>query len=206
MGLFITLEGIDGSGKSLQIRHLKEYFKKHNKKVIITREPGGTNISEKIRQIVLDNNNSEMDYHTEALLYAASRAQHVSEVIKPALLNDEIVICDRFLDSSLMYQGVLRGLGVDKVQAINDFALQNVKPDITFLLDITADVSEKRKNSRAVIDRLDSEDFEFYKRLRKEYLTLASQNRDRIIVINSITKPESVHNSIINVLKKKKLI
>ncbi len=206
MGLFITFEGIDGSGKSMQIRFLKEYFKKINKNIVITREPGGTNIGEKVREILLDNNNTEIDYRTEALLYASSRAQLVSEVIKPALSKNEIVVSDRFVDSSLMYQGILRGLGTNNIQTINDFALQNIKPDITFLIDISAELSNKRKNNRTVIDRLDSEDFEFYSRLRKEYLTLASQNRDRIIVINGISSPENVHNSIINVLKKRKLI
>ncbi len=206
MALFVTFEGIDGSGKSLQIRYLTEYFKKINKKVIITREPGGTKIGEKIRNIVLDNNNTEMDFHTEALLYASSRAQLIAEVIKPALNNNDIVISDRFVDSSLMYQGILRGLGVDKVQTINDFALQNVTPDITFLLDISPEISEKRKYSREVVDRLDSEDFEFYKRLRQEYLTLASKNRNRIIVINSISSPETVHNTIINILKRRNFL
>lgn len=206
MGLFITFEGIDGSGKSLQIKYLKDFFEKQNKKILITREPGGTNIGEQIRSVVLDNKNTEMDYTTEALLYAASRAQLVSTVIKPALSENKIVISDRFVDSSLMYQGILRGLGVDNVQKINDFALQNTKPDITFLLDLTAEVSCKRKSNRDNLDRLDSEDISFYKRLRDEYLTLAANNRDRIVVISSMSNPQYVHNSIVNILKKRKLV
>ncbi len=206
MGLFITFEGIDGSGKSLQIKYLKEYFEKANKDIVITREPGGTKISEKVRNIVLDNKNTEMNYVTEALLYASARAQLVAEVIKPSLSQNKIVISDRFVDSSLMYQGIQRGLGIENVKLINNFALQNIKPDITFLLDTTFEVSNKRKLNRSKLDRLDSEDNEFYKNLRKEYLTLASNNRDRIVVINSMSTPQFVHNSIIGVLKRRNLI
>ncbi len=206
MGLFITFEGIDGSGKSLQIKYLKDFFQNLDKDIIITREPGGTKIGEQVRNIVLSKEHTDMNYTTEALLYAASRAQLVGTVIKPALMEDKIVICDRFVDSSIMYQGVLRGLGVENIQTINDFALQNIKPDITFLLDTTVEVSNKRMKSRNKLDRLDSENDDFYRRLRCEYLTLASKNRDRIVVIDSIPNPQVVHNSIINVLKNRKLV
>ncbi len=206
MGLFITFEGIDGSGKTLQIKYLKEYFENKKQDIIVTREPGGTKIGEQIRNVLLDNNNTEMNYVTEALLYASARAQLVSEVIKPAIEKNKIVISDRFVDSSLMYQGILRGLGVDNVQLINNFALQNIKPDITFLLDTTPEISKKRMHSRAELDRLDNENNNFYRKLRSEYLSLASQNRNRIVVLNSMANPQIVHNSIITVLKNRNLI
>ncbi len=206
MSLFITFEGIDGSGKTLQIKCLKEYLESLGYELVVVREPGGTKIGEKIRNILLDNNNTNINYEAEALLYAASRAQLISEVIKPALDDKKIVISDRFIDSTLMYQGILRGLGVEKIQEINNFAVQNIKPDITFLLDVTVEVSSKRKKNRANLDRLDNEKEDFYRKLRQEYLSLASNNRDRIVVINSMRSPNVVSEGISKVLKSKNLI
>ena len=131
-GLFITLEGPDGSGKSTQIERIRTFFKQRGEKVILTREPGGTPISEKIRTIILDKENRDMDAMTEAMLYAASRAQHVAQVIRPALERGEHVICDRFIDSSIAYQGYGRDLG-DCVSIINAYAIRDCIPDITFL-------------------------------------------------------------------------
>ena len=142
-GLFITIEGPDGSGKSTQIEKLRVYLEKKGYKAILTREPGGTEISEKIRNIILDKNNKEMNNMTEALLYAASRAQHVAEVIKPALEMGETVICDRFIDSSIAYQGYGRGIG-EPVRVINEYAVAGCMPDITFLLKLDPRIGKGR--------------------------------------------------------------
>lgn len=206
MGLFISFEGIDGSGKTLQIKLLKEFFKKKGLEVLVVREPGGTNIGEKIRDVVIDKKNSEMSYTAEALLYASSRAQLVEEVIIPALDKGKVVVSDRFVDSTIIYQGQLRGLGEKIVREINDFATKGLKPDITFLLDVTQEVSHKRRNNRADVDRLEREDKFFFSRLRREYLTLASKNRDRIVVINSALPPSVTHDNIKKVIENKKIL
>ncbi|MBO8433846.1 MAG: dTMP kinase, partial [Tyzzerella sp.] len=135
-GLFITIEGTDGAGKSTQIELLKKYLEDRGKDVLVTREPGGTPISEKIRDIILDRENSEMSSITEALLYASSRAQHVSEKIKPALAEGKIVICDRFVDSSIAYQSVARGLSTKLIEDINKYAVDGLTPDITLYLSL----------------------------------------------------------------------
>ena len=132
-GLFITLEGTDGSGKTTQINRLKEYFSERGYRVVCTREPGGTPIGEKIREIIIDKNNSEMANITEALLYAAARAQLVNEVIEPVLKDGGVVISDRFLDSSLVYQGFARGMGENFINNINRAGVNSLEPDITFL-------------------------------------------------------------------------
>ena len=136
-GLFITVEGTDGAGKSTQIQLLTDYLKSKGRNVILKREPGGTEISEKIRELILDVNNKEMSDVAEALLYAASRAQLVQQVIKPALVKGEVVICDRFVDSSIVYQGIARGLGKNMVEEINRFAIDGIMPDITLFFDLS---------------------------------------------------------------------
>ena len=136
-GYFISFEGIDGCGKTTQIKKTLTYLNNKNKEAIKTREPGGTKIGEKIRSILLGNENNEMDYRTEALLYAASRAQHVNELIKPALLQKKIVVSDRFIHSSLIYQGIGRELGIEKIAEINEFALCGCMPDLSIFLDIS---------------------------------------------------------------------
>ena len=155
-GLLITFEGPDGSGKTTQIEMLKNYFKEKGSEIVYTREPGGTQISEKIRNIILDNSNSDMCSMCEALLYAASRAQLVSEVIKPALEQGKIVICDRFVHSSIVYQGIARGLGIDRVRAINDAALDGLKVDFIFMLNIPYEEGLKRKAKQRELDRLEN--------------------------------------------------
>ena len=137
--MFITFEGPDGSGKSTIIKKLYEKLVKEGYDILLTREPGGTPISEKIRDIILDNNNTNLDYRTEALLYAASRRQHLVEKIWPALKRGEIVLCDRYLDSSLAYQGYARGIGIEEVYSINLFATDNQLPDVTFFFDLNAE-------------------------------------------------------------------
>ena len=154
-GLFITMEGPDGSGKSTQIENIKKFFADKNLEIVFTREPGGSAIGDRIREILLDNNCKEMDYMTEAMLYAASRAQHVAQVIKPALETGKIVICDRFVDSSIAYQGYGRKLG-DAVAVINSYAVAGCMPDVTFLMKLDPGIGKSRLSSRNHEDRLES--------------------------------------------------
>ena len=158
-GLFITMEGPDGSGKSTQIEAIKRFFEDRGERVVITREPGGTQISEKIRALLLDRDNAEMDSMAEALLYAASRAQLVAQVIKPALEEGTHVICDRFVDSSIAYQGFGRGLG-DSVAVINAYAVNNCMPDATFLMKLNPEIGKSRIRTSEQ-DRIEMEKLEF---------------------------------------------
>ncbi len=191
-GYFITFEGPDGSGKSTQIQLIQQYFQEKGFDMVITREPGGTRISEKIRKIILDKTHVEMDYITEALLYAASRAQHVSQVIMPALEEGKVVICDRFVDSSLVYQGVGRGLG-ECVKEINDIAIRGCLPDITFLFKISPEEGKKRIRHE---DRLDMENLDYHTKVYQAYLELERMNPDRIKGINADRSVEEIHREI----------
>lgn len=182
-GLFISIEGPDGSGKSTQIENIKKFFADKNLEIVFTREPGGTPIGERIRSIILDNNCSEMDDMTEAMLYAAARAQHVSQVILPALEAGKTVVCDRFVDSSLAYQGYGRGLG-DAVGIINSYAIRGILPDITFLLKLDPAVAKCRIREDEQ-DRLESEKTAFHSEVYKGYLELERQNPDRIFGIDA---------------------
>lgn len=182
-GLFITIEGPDGAGKTSVINELYPRLQLIAKKGIVkTREPGGAKIAEKIRQIILDPKNEEMDERTEALLYAASRRQHLVEVILPALEAGKIVICDRFVDSSLAYQGAGRRIGMPEIRKINDFAIEGIKPEFTLYLDVDSDTGLKRiENQRkGTADRLETESLEFHQRVRHAYLKLAEEDPVRI--------------------------
>lgn len=191
-GFFITFEGIDGCGKSTQTKFLKEKLENIGLDVVVTREPGGCPISEKIREILLDKENSSMNCYTEALLYAAARTQHVNEVIVPALEAGKIVICDRFIDSSIAYQGIAREIGVENIMDINRFALQNCMPDATIFLYYNPEDSFKRMDSRTEHDRLESENGEFFKKVFSGFCQAASIFSDRTIVVNpSGTKYET---------------
>ena len=145
---FISFEGPDGSGKSTIIKKVAEYFSENNIDYVLTREPGGSQIAEEIRNIILNTKNTNLSASTEALLYAASRAQHFDEIIKPALNNNQVVLCDRFLDSSLVYQGVARELGVDRVLQINKFAIEDVLPDLTVFFDVDPLIGLERINKK----------------------------------------------------------
>ncbi|MGX7195659.1 dTMP kinase [Enterococcus olivae] len=182
-GLFITIEGPDGAGKTSVINELYPRLQLYAKKGIVkTREPGGVRISEKIRQIILDPGHGEMDERTEALLYAAARRQHLVEVILPVLNAGKIVICDRFVDSSLAYQGAGRRIGVEEIARINEFATEGTAPDFTLYLDVDSDTGLRRiqQNRRHQVDRLDSEGLEFHQRVRHAYLKLAEEDPVRI--------------------------
>lgn len=202
-GMFITFEGPDGSGKTTQIKLLERYFKQKGYDILITREPGGTDISEQIRRVILDKNNTEMDRITEALLYSASRAQHVAEVIKPALLQGKVIICDRFVDSSIVYQGIGRSLGIDFIKKINDIATAGTKPDITFLMKISPQEGLSRKYSSDECNRLDMEKLEFHNRVYEGYLKLEKLCPERIIGIDAGRSIEEIHENIIKVISNK---
>lgn len=195
-GLFITMEGTDGSGKTTQITMLKDYLTSKGFNVICTREPGGTPISEKIREIIIDKNNTEMSYMTEALLYAAARAQHVEETILPALKEGDIVISDRFLDSSVVYQGFARVLGEKTVKNINKYAVGDLEPDVTFFLKLKPEDGLQRKAKQAELDRLEAEKFKFHQRVYDGYVRLAKNNKNRIKVIDALKSIDEIHTEI----------
>lgn len=198
-GYFISIEGPDGSGKSTQIKLIKEYLIDQGYDVVETREPGGTRISEKIRDIILDTKNTEMSPVTEALLYAASRAQHVHELIKPSIEQGKIVICTRYVDSSIVYQGIGRGLGVDAVSTINNFAIQGLMPDLTLLFDVNPEKALKRKIIGGEADRLELEDIEFHKKVYKGYKEIAQKN-SRIKVIDASKSVNEIQEDVIKII------
>lgn len=190
-GIFISFEGPDGSGKTTQIQLLADYCKEKGLKTIATREPGGTPISEKIREIILDNRNKEMAPAAEALLYAASRAQLVDQVIKPALEEGTIVLSDRFMDSSIAYQGYGRGLG-DGVRTINEFAIQSLQPDLTFFMNVDPAIGKKRVLAEGAPDRMESEAMTFHRAVYNGYVELSKIYKDRYVVIDGTKSIEEI--------------
>ncbi|MDW5300591.1 MAG: dTMP kinase [Sedimentibacter sp.] len=172
-GIFIVLEGPDGSGKSTMAHKIGQHFSEKGREIEFTREPGGTDISEKIRELILDRNNTKMNYRTEALLYAAARAQLVSEKIIPWLESGKIVISERFVYSSLVYQGLGRGLGIDEVKKINDFGIAGLKPDMVLLFDINPEKALNRKLNIDGGDRIENENISFHRDVYEGYKKLA---------------------------------
>lgn len=195
-GLFITMEGTDGAGKTTQIELLSNYLKERGFEVITTREPGGNPISEKIRNIIIDKDNYEMTDMTEALLYAASRAQLVEQIILPALKDGKIVICDRFVDSSLVYQGIARNIGVKTIYSINKNATFGLIPDITFLLRLSPEEGIRRKKKQDELDRIESEKDYFHRMVYKGYKQIAQKNKNRINIIDASKDINSIHDDI----------
>ncbi|MEK7395888.1 MAG: dTMP kinase [Candidatus Poribacteria bacterium] len=193
-GVFISLEGIEGCGKSTQARMLSDYVSELGYCVVLTREPGGTPIAEKIREMLLDSRNQNMTSRTELLLYLASRSQHVEQIIMPALQNGKIVICERFNDATRAYQGYARGLDMDLIEELTKIATGNLEPDLTIILDLEAKEglirAEKFKNYR---DRLESESLDFHDKVRKGYLTIAQNNPERARVVDAKGTIEDVH-------------
>lgn len=202
-GIFITMEGPDGSGKSTQIELLKQYLEHKGFDIVIAREPGGTAISEVIRKVILDPAHKEMSHMTELLLYAASRAQLVSQVIEPALLDGKAVICDRFVESSAVYQGIGRGLGVDTVYEVNNYALGDVKPKLTIFMDLDAEDGIKRKKEQAELDRMELEDMTFHRRVVEGYRKLATLYPERIVPIDATMSVEEIHSRIVDEVEKR---
>lgn len=200
--MFISIEGPDGAGKSTQINNIKVFLDERNIPYILTREPGGTPISEKIRDIILDKENKEMNPVTEALLYAASRAQHVSDVITPALEEGKVVICDRFIDSSFAYQGTARGLG-NTVWDINKAAIDGHMPDITFIFKLDPSVGLSRVKGRGEEDRLELEKMEFHQKVYEGYLELEEKYPERVIGIDASRSIEEIKEDIYKVLRSK---
>ncbi len=195
-GLFISMEGPDGAGKTTQIELLNKYLSERGYEVIITREPGGTRISEAIRGIILNKDFNEMNDVTELLLYAAARAQLVAEVIKPALSSGKAVISDRFVDSSVVYQGIARGLGINTVYDVNSYALQGVMPHFTFLLDLPAEAGLARKKKQAELDRMEMQTLDFHKKVAEGYRKLAELYSDRIFMIDASLPVDTIHGII----------
>ena len=194
-GLFITFEGADGSGKTTQYKLFAQYLRDRGFDVITTREPGGTEISEKIRALILDPDNREMTDMTEAFLFAASRTQHVSQLIRPAVEDGKIVLCDRFMDSSIAYQGYARGLG-DCVRQINEVAVMGMQPDLTFFLDLDAESGRLRNKRAGKADRLEQQDIEFHDKVYEGYKKLAEIYKNRFIVIDASGSIEEVQERI----------
>ena len=200
-GLFIVFEGGEGTGKTTAIESIYDWIQEKDLKCIKTREPGGIKISEEIRQVILDKDNTKMDGRTEALLYAAARRQHLVEKVIPALNEGYVVLCDRFIDSSLAYQGFARGLGIDEVMSINKFAIGEYMPDLSILFDLEPKIGLERisTSGEREINRLDLEKIDFHEKVREGYNKVYKENRDRIVKINAAQSKEGV-------LKEKKKI
>ena len=205
-GKLITFEGCEGCGKSTQVALLKEYLTTTGQDFIITREPGGTEISEKIRAVILGKENSAMVDECEALLYAASRCQLLKERVIPALEEGKIVIIDRYYDSSLAYQAYARGLGFDFVCAANKFAMDNCPPDLTVFLDVDPEFAFSRKGGADKTDRVELAGMDFHKRVYEGYKVLAEKFPQRIVSIDCKRDIESIHQDIISLLRDKGLI
>ena len=202
-GLFISFEGTEGSGKTSVIKSCEEFLKNKGFKVILTREPGGIKISEQIRNIILSNDNTEMDPMTEALLFAASRRQHLVEKIIPALNDGYIVLCDRYVDSSLVYQGISRGIGLEKVLEINRYAIDDLFPDLTIFIDVRPEVGLKRvfNGEGREINRLDLEKLPFHQKIYDGYVSLCDMFSERIKRVNGEQDRELVSRDSIELIK-----
>jgi dTMP kinase len=201
VGQFITFEGPEGAGKTTIINMLEKQLDH----ALFTREPGGIDIAEQIRKVILDKENTAMDPRTEALLYAAARRQHLIEKVKPALEEGKMVICDRFVDSSLAYQGHARGLGIDEVLNINQFAIEEMMPNLTLYFDIEPEVGLKRINSHngREINRLDLENIEFHQKVREGYHLLMAKFPERIIKIDASAPLDEVFQNTIRIIKER---
>ncbi len=205
-GKFITFEGCEGVGKSTQLRFLKQYLDEKGIQYFFTREPGGSSVSEQIRAVILDGKNTTMTDECEALLYAASRVQLLDEIIKPRLDNGELVFCDRFVDSSLAYQGYARGLGLEFVERINDYAMRNFTPDYTVFLNLPPRQAFMRKGGADKNDRLELSGVDFHDKVYEGYLKLAERFKDRYIVIDASGTKYETHQKVIDALKEKGII
>lgn len=202
-GYFITFEGADGSGKTTQIKKLAEYLNSKNIKNIVTRDPGGTELGSMLREILL-HHKGYIAPDCELLLYMADRAQHINEKIIPALEEGTTVLCDRFIDSSVAYQGYGRGLDINKINELNSFVIKNTIPDVTILLDVDTEVAAERIVREK--DRFELEAQSFHKKLREGYLKIAEQNTFRFIVVDANDSPENVFKNIVQLLEKKNIL
>lgn len=203
--MFITFEGADGSGKTTILNLLSEELKNEGFNILTSREPGGVKISEEIRKILLDKENVMLDDKTEALLFAASRRQHLIEKVIPALKEGKIVLCDRYIDSSLAYQGAGKNIGIEKVLNINLFAIDDLLPDLTLLFDCPPEIGLSRinQNSSREVNRLDLEKLDFYIKVRNAYLELAKKYKDRFVIIDASKNIEDVYKETYKIIKEK---
>jgi dTMP kinase len=199
--MFITFEGPDGAGKTTILSMVANHFKE----AMVTREPGGIDIAEQIRRVILNKENTAMDPRTEALLYAAARRQHLIEKVKPALEEGKIVLCDRFVDSSLAYQGHARNLGIDEVWSINQFAIEELMPQLTIYFDIEPEAGLKRinKNKDREVNRLDLEDLDFHQKVREGYYLLLERFPDRIVKIDASGTVEEIYEQTVKLISEK---
>lgn len=202
-GKFITYEGCDGCGKSTQLKMLSDYLTQKGVEHIFTREPGGGKISEAIREILLNGKNTEMTDECEALLYAAARVQHLHDRVEPALAQGKLVICDRYVDSSIAYQAYGRNLGRDFIEKINAYALENYLPDVTLFIDLTPEAAFARKKGADENDRLEQAGMAFHKRVYQGYDELANEQKERIVRVDGNATPEQIFDRVIQVLKQK---
>lgn len=206
-GVFITVEGPDGAGKTTVIKELSKLIQQNsNRSLTVTREPGGIPISEEIRQVILDPKNTEMDERTEALLYAAARRQHLVEKVLPAKEAGNLILCDRFIDSSIAYQGAGREIGEDEVLKINEFAIEGNYPDLTIYLDVPSEVGIDRINKSRKgdeLDRLDRESLAFHEKVRESYLRLVQVNSKRIVLIDAQDNIEKVVKNCYDLIKER---
>lgn len=202
-GKLITFEGCDGCGKSTQLRLLNEYLTKSAVPHIFTREPGGGKISEAIREILLNGKNTEMTDECEALLYAAARVQHLHDRVEPALRDGKLVICDRYVDSSLAYQAYARGLGKDFVTKINSFALEHYLPDVTVFIDLTPEMAFARKRGADENDRLEQAGMEFHRKVYAGYKALAESEPNRFVCVDGNQTPQEIFQNVLRVLRER---
>ena len=205
-GKFITFEGCDGCGKSTQLKLWSEYLQSQNIPHIFTREPGGGAISEAIREILLNGKNGNMSDECEALLFAAARVQHLNEIVKPALDQGKLVICDRYVDSSFAYQAYARGLGVEFIEKINSFALEQYLPDCTVLIDLTPKDAFLRKHGADENDRLEQAGLAFHKRVYEGYVALAKLYPSRIVTVDGRKTPEEVFSAVVGIMRERGII
>ena len=196
-GLFITFEGPDGCGKTTQMKLLAEYFEKKGKEVVLTREPGGKGLGEKVREILL-NYDGEVSDRCESFLFLADRAQNIDIIVNPAVKEGKIVLCDRHIDSTVAYQGYGRGLNIDRINMLNNLATNGKKPDLTLVFDVDVETSMKRVGKEK--DRMESVGIDFHNRVRKGYLELAKQEPKRIKVLDATKSIEEIHKDVINIL------
>jgi len=201
-GLFITLEGADGSGKTTQMDRIVQFFEQNKIDYIITREPGGMDLGQKIRDILL-NYDGEVDSTCEMFLYLADRAQHMQTKIKKALAEGKVVLCDRHTDSTVAYQGYARGLDVEEINLLNNIATRGKKPDLTLLFDVDTSIAMERVGNRAEKDRMESEGAKFHQKVRHGYLEIVKNEPERIKVINANLDIESVWSEVESILKNK---
>lgn len=205
-GKFVTFEGCDGVGKSTQLDKIRAYLLEQGIDCVFVREPGGTDVSEKIRQVILDKSNVGMSAITECLLYSAARAQLVAEVIKPALDSGKLVISDRYIDSSLAYQGQARGVGIDQVASLNEVATGGLMPDVTIFLNLTPQDAFKRKGGRDAEDRMELEKDDFHNSVYAGYVEVMRRYPDRVVSVDSSQLIEDVFSDILEVLKSRGII